>query len=223
MEQVKLRAETGRPTGTRPARRLRREGLVPAVVYGREMEATSVAVNARDLRAALSTEAGYNALINLDVGDDEVLTVAREVQRHPVRGDIIHLDFISISLTETIEADVGLDVEGTPIGVVRDQGILETLRSSIPVEALPTNIPDSIHLDVSEMEVGDTLFVSDLPVIEGVEYLDDPTAAVVTVIASRVEEEPEVEEELELLEGELPEGEEPAAEASADDDSGDES
>ena len=221
MDQVTLRAEAGRAIGSRPARRLRREGKVPAVVYGRDLDTTSVAVDARELRLALSTEAGYNALINLQVDGSEVLTVAREVQRHPVRGDISHLDFLRISLTETIEADVTLEFIGTPVGVTRDQGILEQVRTSVLIRALPTDIPGHVELDVSELEVGDSLHVSELDAIEGVEFLDEWNTTLVTVIASRVveEEEPEIEYDEEgepitvVVEGE----EEAAEEASADD------
>ena len=96
MEQVTLRAEAGREPGSRSSRRLRRTGRVPAIVYGRGLETTSIDVDRRDLYGVLHTEAGLNALINLEVGKKEYLTVAREVQRHPVRGEITHLDFIQI-------------------------------------------------------------------------------------------------------------------------------
>ncbi len=217
MDQVTLRAEVGREIGTRPSRRLRRTGQVPAVVYGRDIDTTSVAVNYRDLRAALTTEAGLNALINLDVDGDSVLTVAREIQRHPVRGEIVHLDFVKISLTEAIEAEVTLEFEGVPIGVTRDAGIVETIRNSVLVEALPTDIPSSITLDISELEIGDTLTVSDLAAIEGVTYLDDEESTLVLVGAPRLEEEEEEVEEIEGLEEGVEEGEGEAAESEAAD------
>jgi large subunit ribosomal protein L25 len=222
MDQLTLRAVTGREVGSRSSRRLRREGRVPAVVYGREVdETTAVDVDARELGAALGTEAGLNALITLDVEGKEILTVPREVQRHPVRGEITHLDFVNISLTETIQADVAIEIVGIPYGVSQDGGIMETVRNTVLVEALPSDIPSSIELDVSALLIGDSLKIADLAdAAAGVTILDDAEFAVVTVQAPRIVEE-EVPEELEELEGEEIEGEEgeaaPDAEAEAAD------
>jgi len=217
MEQLTLRADKGRLTGSRPSRRLRREGLVPAVVYGRGLDTLSVAVDGRELNAVLSTEAGLNALITIDCDGDEVLTVAREIQRHPVRGEIIHLDFVNISLTEAIEAEVGVEFVGIPLGVSQDGGVLETIRNTVLVEALPTDIPSGIPVEVSELVIGDTLKLSDLPEIEGVTYLDEADSAIATIIAPRIieEEVPELEEG-EELEGEEDEVEGEGAEGEAE-------
>ena len=108
MEQVSLRAERRQAAGSGPARRLRDEGDVPAVLYGRGLDSTPLSVSRRELYTALHTEAGTNALINLEIGSEKFLTIARELQRHPVRGEIMHLDFISISLDEEITAKFGL-------------------------------------------------------------------------------------------------------------------
>lgn len=214
MEQVSLRAEPRTDAGSRPARRLRRDGLIPAVVYGRGIDTLPVTVSSRDLYSVLHTEAGLNALINVEVdGGDTILTVAREIQRHPVRGDITHLDFIQVALDRAIEAEVGVDYVGVPLGVREDGGFVETIAGSVLVSALPTEIPSGIEVDIEALGIGDTLKVSDLPAIAGVEYLDDPDRPLVTVLLPRVEEEPEAEAlEGELLEGEIPEGEEGEAE-----------
>lgn len=212
MDQVTLRAEPRTESGSRPARRLRREGLIPAVVYGSDLDTIPVKVAARDLFSVLHTEAGLNALINLELdGGDTLLTVAREIQRHPVRGDITHLDFINIALDVAIEAEVGVEYVGVPASVQEGEGFVETIESSVLVSALPMEVPSGIQVDIGHLEIGDTLLVSDLPQIEGVEYLDDSERPLVTVIIPRIEEEPEPEvDELEemLEEGELPEGEE---------------
>ncbi len=202
MEQVSLRAEVGRDTGSRPARQLRRGGRVPGVVYGRGLETRSIDVDQRELDAVLHTEAGLNALINLQVDKDEYLTVAREVQRHPVRGDIVHLDFIQISLDVAIEAEVHVEFAGTPVGVLEEGGIVETVASSVTVSALPTDIPSSLALDVSGLGIGDTLKVSDLPAVENVTVVSDPEMTLVTVVipAALLVEEPEEEVEGEELE-----------------------
>lgn len=218
MEQVTLRAESRSDTGSRAARRMRRDGAVPAVLYGRGLDPQIVAVDRRELYAALHTGAGANALINLEVegAKKPFLTVAREIQRHPVRGEIAHLDFINISLDEKITAEVGIEFMGTPLGVREHGAIMETIRTSVNVEALPLDVPANVTVDVTDLDLGTTLKVGDLPELEGVEYLDDPDADLVTVVIPRVVEveEPEVDEELaELLEGE--EGAEGAAEEGA--------
>ena len=201
MDQVSLRAEPRDVVGSRPARRLRGTGKVPAVLYGRGLDPLILSVERRDLYAALHTEAGTNALINLEVEGTKkpYLTVAREIQRHPVRGEIAHLDFISISLDEKITADVGIEFLGTPLSVREEGALVETIRNSVTVEALPLDIPAHIPLDISEMALNDTLKVADLPAIEGVEYVDDPDSSVVTVIIPRIIEP----EEPEPLEGEV--------------------
>jgi len=194
MEQVTLRARPRVAFGTRPSRRLRRDGLVPATVYGRDTDTISISVNGRELYAALHTEAGRNALINLEIdGGADVLAVAREVQRHPVRGDVIHLDLIQISLDESIEAEVGVEYVGTPIGVREDGGFVEAIATTVRIEALPTAIPSAIVVDIADLYSGDTLKVSDLPVIEGVTYTDDEDRPLVTVLLPRAEEEPSAE------------------------------
>lgn len=192
MEQVSLRAERRQAAGSGPARRLRDEGDVPAVLYGRGLDSTPLSVSRRELYTALHTEAGTNALINLEIGSEKFLTIARELQRHPVRGEIMHLDFISISLDEEITAEVSIDFIGDPVGA-SEGGIVETIRNSVLVSALPMSIPSSVPVDISEMNVGDTLTAAQLPAIDGVEYLDDPETALVTVVVPRIVEEPTVE------------------------------
>jgi large subunit ribosomal protein L25 len=181
MEQVTLRAEVGRTTGTRVSRRLRRAGQIPAVVYGHGLDPLTVAVDRRSLHGVLHTEAGMNALISLQVEGTDYLTVAREVQRHPSRGDIIHLDFIQISLDEVIEAEVHVEFVGVPIGVREQHGIVETVHSSVVISALPTDIPPHITVDITAMALNDSVRVSDLPQLPGVEYLTDPTQIMMVV------------------------------------------
>jgi large subunit ribosomal protein L25 len=210
MDQVTLAAEPRELAGSRPARRMRRTGRIPAVVYGRGIDPIHVSVDKLALYSALRSEAGFNTLFNVSVdGGETVLAVAREVQRHPVRNDITHLDFIKVSLDTEIEAEVNLDFVGTPVPVAQDGAILDTIETSVTVLALPTAIPNSIELDVSALEVGQTLHISDLPVIDGVTYTSDPEHTLVTVLAPRVEELPEPAEGEEVEEGE--EGAEAAA------------
>ncbi len=201
MQQETLRAESRFASGTRPSRRLRRDGRVPAIVYGRGLDTVSVSVNSRDLYGVLRTEAGLNALINVEVeGAETVLTVAREIQRDPVRGRITHLDFIKVSLDEAIEAEVTLEFTGTPLAVTEDGAFVETIETSVLISALPTQIPPVIEVDIEHLGVGDTLKVGDLPVLDGVTVLDEAERPLATVVLPSIVEEP-VEEEA-LLEGE---------------------
>ena len=202
MSDITLRAETGREKGSRASRRLRRVGQVPATLYGQGSEPVAVAVDARALRQALGTDAGLNAVITIEVDNDSHTSLARELQRHPTRGDIVHLDFLKISLTDRVDASVAIILVGEPFGVRDDEGIVETVSSSVTVNAVVTNIPESIELDISHLGIGDSVKMSDLPQIEGVDYLEDPgqTIAAVTLPAAAFAEE---EEELdELLVGE---------------------
>ena len=221
MDQVTLSAQPRTAFGTRPSRRLRRQGLVPATVYGKNAAAKSITVDGRELYAALHTEAGRNALINVDIeGDEKVLAVAREVQRHPVRGEVIHLDLIQISLDEAISAEVALEYVGTPLGVREDGGFVEAIATTVNISALPTAIPSSIVVDIEAMATGDTLKVSDLPEVEGVEYTDDEDRPLVTVLLPRVEEEEvevvEYDEDGEPIVPVAEEGEEADEEAAAE-------
>ena len=135
--EVTLRAETGRPQGSRPSRRLRRAGRVPAVVYGKDIEPKAIAVDRRELYGALHTDAGLNALINLEIdGGNNQLTMAKAVGRHPVRGEIIHVDFVTISLTETTRVDVALELQGDPVGVA---SCPTTAPPPLPPHSRPTH------------------------------------------------------------------------------------
>lgn len=181
MSEVILRAETGRATGTRPSRRLRRQGMVPGTLYGHGAEAVSIAVDARELRNVLATEAGINAVIRLGVGEEVHTSLARQLQRHPTRGDIIHLDFVRIALTDRVDAVVLIELTGDPIGVQADGGIIETVSNTVNVHTLVTSIPESIQVDISGLRVGDSVRVSDLPAFDGLEYLDDPDQPIVII------------------------------------------
>lgn len=206
MSEVTLRAETGRATGSRESRRLRKTGRVPAIVYGKTIEPITVAVDAHDLHMALHTEAGANALINLDIeGQDVVLTMARVIERHPFRNEYRHVDFVTVSLDETVHAEVVIHFEGTPVGVI-EGGVFSPSKTHVVVETLATSIPSGIELDISKVEVGGALRIADLPQIEGVIYTEDPETVLMSVTAPAAE----IEEEPEELEGEELEGEEGA-------------
>jgi large subunit ribosomal protein L25 len=190
---------------------MRREGLVPGVVYSGGSEATAFQVSARDVRGVLSEGA---ALFDLEIdGSKAVPVVIKEEQRHPVRGDIQHLDLMQVNLKEAIQAEVAIELEGVDDAPgVRGGGVLEHVTREVTVEALPTDIPDNIVVDVSAMEVNDTLSLAAVTAPDGVTFVaEEPEeVTIVTVSPPRVEEAaPEVEEETELVgegEGEAAEG-----------------
>jgi large subunit ribosomal protein L25 len=203
MQQETLRATKRITQGTRASKRLRRDGRIPGIVYGAEVaEPHAVHVDQRELQAVLRTEAGLNAIIEVDVEGTQVLTVAREIQRDPVRGEITHLDFIQVSLDIEIEAEVHIDFTGMPIGVLEEEGVAETLNSTVTINALPNAIPTSIEVDVTHLSLHDTLTVADLPVIDGVTYVANEDHPLLTVVTPAEE----IVEEVEIEEGE--EGEE---------------
>lgn len=208
MSQETLRATKRTTQGTRASKRLRREGRVPAVVYGSDLDDShAVHIDSRELYAVLHTDQGLNAVIEIDVEGEQVLTVAREVQRDPVRGDITHLDLIQVNLTVAIEAEVHIEYLGTPVAVLDEGAIVETLESTIALMALPNSIPSSIEVDISHLHLHDTLTVADLPEIDGVEYIPDADHPLVTVLLPAAEVEPEPVE-TDMMEGDEVEGEE---------------
>ncbi|MFP5322801.1 MAG: 50S ribosomal protein L25 [Acidimicrobiia bacterium] len=214
-DQITLTAETGRPTGTRASRRLRAEGKIPGVVYGLDSEPKAVAVAWSELRAALTTDAGMNALIDLDVDGQKNLTMVYDMQRHPVRREVTHVDFILVDVNKTVDVDVPIVLEGTEeadhlAGLVIDQQLF-----SLPISAKPGTIPNELVVSVEKLTVDDPIRVGDLDLPEGVELNVDPEEAIVTASVPQVElPEPAEGEEAEG-EGEAAEGED-TAEAEAE-------
>ncbi|HEX2398166.1 MAG TPA: 50S ribosomal protein L25 [Solirubrobacteraceae bacterium] len=204
--------------GSRAARRLRRQGRVPGVVYGGDDPPETFEVDQRSLRQALG-HAGAVIELSLD-GDRTTPVVVKEEQRHPVSGRLLHVDLLRVRLDRPIHATTILELDGVEEAPgVKEGGILEQVTREVNVEALPTAIPDAIHHDVSAMEMNDTLTLAAVRAPEGVTLLDDPDETVIATLSPpRVEEEPEIEEETELVgeEAEAAEGAEaPAAEGEA--------
>ncbi|MBW3576999.1 MAG: 50S ribosomal protein L25/general stress protein Ctc [Actinobacteria bacterium] len=212
-EQVKLVADTRTDSGRSVARRLRANGRVPAVVYGRGVEPTKLHVDARDLYHALHTSAGLNALIRLQVDGDEHLTIAREVQRHPVRGDVLHVDFVALHRQQLIRVEVPIHLEG--LEEVASPGVVNHVLHTVPLRVRPLDIPDSFTLSVVDLVIGDVLRVEDIQLPQGAEFDIEEDRTVVTVTAPTVieapeEEEPETAAALEPEEAPLAEGQEDA-------------
>jgi len=210
-ERVKLEVKERDGRGSADARRMRNEGLVPGVLYGRGKPPHPFSVPASELRRALSGDSGTHAILDV-VLDGQKTThpaVLKDYQQEVPSGRLAHIDLHEVRLDEAIQAQVSVELIGEPAGV-KEGGVLSQVTRELNVEALPLEIPDHLELDVTGMAIGDTLRLVDLPAQEGVVYLDDPEETVLaTVTTPTVIVEPEPEElEEELEEGELPEGEE---------------
>jgi large subunit ribosomal protein L25 len=185
MAEVRVVAEPGRSTGSSASRRLRHAGRVPAVVYGHGMEPVPVSVVGRDLRAALSVH-GLNQVLTLDVDGVTHLVLARQLQRHPVRHTLAHVDFQVVRRDEIVSAEVSLVLTGTATKVEQERGLLEHTLTSLSIRSTPEQIPQEITVDVSELEIGGALRVRDLALPRGVTTDVDPEEPVVIAAASSV-------------------------------------
>lgn len=182
MAENTLRAVTGRGLGSAEARRLRRQGAIPAVVYGHGMQAQALSVAAPELRAALSTDAGLNAVITLQVDDRQYLALTREIQRHPVRGTVTHVDFQVVNPDESVLAEVPVNLVGEAIEVAHGDGVVDQLLFTLPVHAKPAEIPNSLEVDISALTVGGAIRVAEVTLPAGVTTdLDDETVVVMGV------------------------------------------
>lgn len=201
-------------TGTRPVRRLRREGFIPGVVYGREIDPLAIMVNQRELLKLLHSKAGEHALVTLRLEDGapwEKPAIVQAVQQDPVGGHVVHVDFHVIVLTERLKVKVPLVLKGEPVGVKQEGGILEHFLRDVEVECLPTEIPASVEYDVSAMKTGDTVHVRDLAPPKNTTITNDPggvIASVQTPKAEPVAEEAAAVTEPEVIREKKEEGEE---------------
>jgi large subunit ribosomal protein L25 len=224
MPDIVLLAESGRVSGTKESRRLRKAGKIPAVVYGHGIEPIPVSVDARELRVALGGEAGARALLSLRVGRDSHLAMARQLQRDPVRHTVTHIDFQVVARDEVVTAEVPLLLMGEALAVHRGDGMLDQELQSVPIKAKPADLPPHLELDISEMEIGDSIRASELALPPGVELDVDPDSVVVIAHPPRIAELPAeaAPEEGEALAGEEGEARAAGGTSGAGDDSADE-
>ena len=209
MSEVTLVAESGRTIGSRSSGRVRNEGRIPAVVYGHGIDPLSVSINRKELRAALHTDAGTNAVINLEVGSDSHLTIVKDLQRHPVRNEVIHVDFLVVNRNEIVTVDVPINLTGESQAVKEATGTVDQQLYTLTVNTTPTNIPNEISVDISDLQIGDAIRVGDLKLPSGVTTDVDPEEAVATAQVTRatLEAEELEAEAAEAAEGETAEGE----------------
>jgi large subunit ribosomal protein L25 len=211
-ERIKLEVAEREDRGSRASRRLRRQGIVPGVLYGRGQTPHAIAIPERDLRRVLTSSAGLHAILDivLQGQKDAHPSILKDYQQDPLRGSLMHVDLQEVRLDQPIQAQVVVTLVGEAAGA-KEGGVLSQVTREVNVEALPMEIPEHLDLDVSGMAIGDTLRLADLPTVEGVSYLDDPDETVLATVTPPTKvEEPEVEEE--GVEGEeaVAEGEEAA-------------
>ncbi len=219
-ERIRLEVQEREQRGSRESRRLRKDGLIPGVLYGRGNEPHPISVPERELRRVLTGTAGLHAILEVVLEGQSAThsSILKDYQVDPIRGKIEHFDLQEVRLDQAIQTVVVVELVGESAGT-KVGGVLSQVTREIRIEALPLEVPERIELDVSTMEIGDTRRLSDLPPIEGVAFLDDPETVLANVAVPALVEEPEeVLEEGELAEGEeAPEGaaEEGAPEAEA--------
>jgi large subunit ribosomal protein L25 len=216
-ERIRLEVHERERLGTSESRRLRREGLIPGVLYGRGKKTHAIVVPERELRTVLGGPHGLHAILDVVLEGQKTAhaSVLKDYQLDPLRGRITHFDLQEVRLDQPIQAQVTVELVGESPGV-KQGGVLSQIVREVNVEALPLEVPDRLELDLGETEIGSTLRVSDLVAPEGVELLDDPETVLAAVAAPRrvVEEVEEVEE---VAEGEaVPEAGEEPAEAEAE-------
>ena len=207
MSSVALRAELGRELGSAASRRLRHEGKVPAVLYGHGTDPLSLSVDHREFSLSIRGEAGRNTIFALELDGKTYTALATEVERHPFKNEVRHVDFQIVDLDEVVTADISIVGTGEAPGL-KEGGILDWIRPTVEIEAAVSKLPDEIVIDLSGMDLGAILRIEDLPDIDGVEYVNDPALTVVSMVTPRglADEEEEVEE----VEGEEVEGDEEA-------------
>ena len=196
--EAKLRTETGKGS----ARRIRSSGAIPAVIYGREQDTISLTIDSRESKRLFQSVSVENTIINVKIDNEEEQfeTLVREIQIHPHRDDILHVDFYRIERGVALEVEIPVDFVGNAQGV-KEGGVLEILFRELRVKCRPSQIPETIVVDISELEIGSSLKVSDIDVGDEIELMADPGQAVCMVALPKEE----VVEEEELLEDELDE------------------
>ncbi|ACB83661.1 50S ribosomal protein L25/general stress protein Ctc [Natranaerobius thermophilus] len=195
MDRKELQVKERTVTRKSEVKKLRTNNEIPAVLYGKNIESKKLSIEKRELLDALSTAAGDNVLLDLKLDNGESYpAIFKEIQKDPIKGFFIHIDFHTIDLKETLQVSVPLNIEGEPVGV-ENGGIPQYQLREIEIECLPTQIPDHIEVDVSNIDLNESINVGDLPLPEGSELVTEPEETVMSVVAPETEEEPDTEED----------------------------
>ena len=218
MEEIVLAADTGRNSGTRSSKRLRTTGNIPGVLYGLRDDSIPLSVKWPELRLALTTDAGVNAVIQLEVDGERHMSIVKDLQRHPVKRDVIHVDFLRIDPNQKVTVDVPVIMIGDALEVTQANGMVDQNLFSLTVDAPPMSIPNEFEIDISNLTVGDAIRVADIGLPEGVTTEADPEETVAVGMITRSTLEAMAAEEAAAAEGEEgEEGQEGGAEASSED------
>ena len=218
MEEIVLAADTGRNSGTRSSKRLRTTGSIPGVLYGLSDDSIPLSVKWPELRLALTTDAGVNAVIQLEVDGERHMSIVKDLQRHPVKRDVIHVDFLRIDPNQKVTVDVPVIMIGDALEVTQANGMVDQNLFSLTVDAPPMSIPNEFEIDISNLTVGDAIRVADIGLPEGVTTEADPEETVAVGMITRSTLEAMAAEEAAAAEGEeVEEGQEGGAEASSED------
>jgi large subunit ribosomal protein L25 len=189
MAEIVVAAESRTETGKNVNRRLRAKGLVPGILYGTQKEAIPVAVNPKEIGAILRSASGENTLFDLELGGSRRKVILKEFQVEPLKARLLHADFYEVALDKTLEVQVHVELQGVPVGVKVDGGVLDFVTRELAVECLPTDIPARIVVDVSHLEMGKHLRVADLVVPDKVKILTEADVVIAHVVVPRAEEE----------------------------------
>ncbi len=188
MPEIVVPAESRTETGKNVNRRLRVKGLIPGVLYGAAKQATPVSVSPKEISAILRSATGENTLFDLDLAGSRRKVILKEFQVEPLKGRLLHADFYEVALDKTLEVKVHVELTGTAIGVKRDGGIVDFVTRELEIECLPGDIPEKVVVDITELELGKHLRVSDLKVSDKIKVLTEADLVVVHVVAPRAEE-----------------------------------
>ena len=209
MERITIKTEKREELGKGAARSLRKNSMVPAVLY-RGGASTPIKFSKKELNQFVNTTFGKQMMVSLEFADgDSKLALMKEYQLDPVRGELIHADFFEVSLTEKVKVTAPITTTGEPVGVKRDKGILQYVFRDKEIECLPDKIPDKIEIDISGLEIGQSFHVNELSLGDDVKILTNPEEVIVTIVAPVVEEVAAPVEEAALPEAGAPEGAEP--------------
>ena len=189
MAEIVVAAESRTETGKNVNRRLRTKGLIPGVLYGTKKEAVHVSVSPKEIGTILRSASGENTLFDLDLGGTRRKVILKEFQLEPIKHQLLHADFYEVALDKTIEVKVHVELHGVPVGVKTQGGVLDFVTRELEVECLPMDIPEKLVVDVSELEIGKHIRVSDIKVSDKVKVLTEADIVVVHVVAPRAEEE----------------------------------
>ncbi len=219
MSEITIEVEPRSLTGKNANRRLRAAGQIPAVVYGDQLDPVTIQVEERVVARLLRSAAGENTifLLKLAGSDDSRHAMIRDLQSDSIRGDLIHIDFQRIRMSQKVHVAVPIELVGESVGVKTQSGVLDFSTRQIEIEVLPGDIPDHLAVDISELEIGEHISVGQVELAEGMTLLDDPDRTVVTVSAQRIADEvDETEEEEGLLEATAEQPERVGGDADAD-------